>query len=82
MGPTAQDFRAAFGLGEDETTISVVDEQGVALAAIQGLNQKLEAKTQAAAERIYQLETENTELKQRLERLEYLLINRPNGDRQ
>jgi predicted nuclease with TOPRIM domain len=46
----------------------------VALAAIQGLNQKLEAKSQAAAERIYQLETENTELKQRLERLEYLLI--------
>jgi hypothetical protein len=37
MGPMAQDFRAAFGLGEDDTTISVVDEQGVALAAIQGL---------------------------------------------
>src|SRR5206468_1978185 len=37
MGPTAQDFRAAFGLGEDDTTISTVDEQGVALAAIQGL---------------------------------------------
>jgi hypothetical protein len=37
MGPTAQDFRAAFGLGEDERHISTVDAQGVALAAIQAL---------------------------------------------
>ncbi|HPY29195.1 MAG TPA: tail fiber domain-containing protein [Verrucomicrobiota bacterium] len=81
MGPMAQDFYAAFGLGADDKHIATVDADGVALAAIQGLNQKLEAKSQAAAERIYQLETENTELKQRLERLEYLLINKPNGER-
>jgi hypothetical protein len=37
LGPMAQDFRAAFGLGENDTTISTVDAQGVALAAIQGL---------------------------------------------
>ena len=37
MGPTAQDFYAAFGLGEDERHISTVDADGVALAAIQGL---------------------------------------------
>lgn len=37
VGPTAQDFRAAFGLGDDDTTINTVDAQGVALAAIQGL---------------------------------------------
>ena len=43
MGPMAQDFRSAFGLGENETTIATVDAQGVALAAIQGLNAKLEA---------------------------------------
>jgi len=42
IGPVAQDFQAAFGLnGGDDTHISVVDEGGVALAAIQGLNQKL-----------------------------------------
>ncbi|MEO8740656.1 MAG: hypothetical protein ABI537_13275, partial [Casimicrobiaceae bacterium] len=41
MGPMAQDFRAAFGLGETDTGISTVDADGVALAAIQGLNQKL-----------------------------------------
>ena len=44
LGPVAQDFHAAFGLGEDDTSISTVDESGVALAAIQGLNQKLNDK--------------------------------------
>ena len=42
MGPTAQDFRAAFGLGDGDTMIAAVDADGVALAAIQGLNAKLE----------------------------------------
>jgi len=37
LGPMAQDFRAAFGLGENDTTISTVDAQGVALAGVQGL---------------------------------------------
>jgi len=45
IGPMAQDFQAAFGLdGKDDKHISVVDEGGVALAAIQGLNQKLQEK--------------------------------------
>jgi hypothetical protein len=45
LGPMAQDFHAAFGLnGTDDKHISVVDEGGVALAAIQGLNQKLQEK--------------------------------------
>ena len=43
IGPMAQDFHAVFDLnGTDDKHISVVDEGGVALAAIQGLNQKLE----------------------------------------
>ena len=51
IGPMAQDFAAAFGVGENDTTISTVDADGVALAAIQGLNQKLEAElTQSRAE--------------------------------
>jgi hypothetical protein len=37
MGPMAQDLYAAFGLGEGDTTITGVDADGVALAAIQGL---------------------------------------------
>jgi hypothetical protein len=45
IGPMAQDFHTAFGLdGNDDKHISIIDEGGVALAAIQGLNQKLDEK--------------------------------------
>lgn len=47
IGPMAQDFYAAFGVGETDTGISAVDAQGVALAAIQGLkaeNAELKAR--------------------------------------
>jgi trimeric autotransporter adhesin len=37
MGPMAQDFSAAFGLGEDAHYIGTLDADGVALASIQGL---------------------------------------------
>jgi len=37
IGPMAQDFREAFGVGEDPKGISTVDADGVALTAIQGL---------------------------------------------
>jgi Flp pilus assembly pilin Flp len=37
IGPMAQDFHTAFGVGEDDTHINMVDANGVALAAIQGL---------------------------------------------
>ena len=59
-GPTAQDFRAAFGLGEDDTTISTVDAQGVALAAVQGLF----AVVQEKDGRIAVLESDVAALKQ------------------
>ncbi len=39
MGPIAQDFRKAFGLGESKRYIDSVDADGVALAAIKGLNE-------------------------------------------
>ena len=39
IGPMAQDFHAAFGLGpSDGRSIATVDADGVALAAIQALN--------------------------------------------
>ena len=66
VGPMAQDFYAAFQVGPDDKHITTVDEGGVALAAIQGLNQKLEARSQALA-------AENAELKARLEKLERLM---------
>ena len=54
----AQDFHASFGVGEDIRRINTVDADGVALAAIQGLNQKLaekDAEIQALRETVEEL---------------------------
>ena len=48
-GPVAQDFRSAFGLGDGDKTISTVDAEGVALAAIQGLYPAVPEKDQQLA---------------------------------
>ncbi len=50
MGPTAQDFYAAFGLGEGDTRINTVDADGVALAAIKGLHRIVKEKDVQIAE--------------------------------
>ena len=44
IGPMAQDFYAAFNVGEDDTHIATIDADGIALAAIQGLNEIVEEK--------------------------------------
>ncbi len=67
MGPMAQDFYAAFHLGGSDKTITTIDPDGVALAAIQGLNQKVESSSHQSEDRIQKLEAENVELKRRLE---------------
>jgi hypothetical protein len=76
IGPMAQDFQAAFGLdGTDDQHISVVDEGGVALAAIQGLNQKLNEKEaelqklKGKADKVDSLEKQNNLLAERLDEL-------------
>ncbi len=56
VGPMAEDFHAAFGLGHSDRQIATVDADGVALAAIQGLNAKLEAENAALRERLAALE--------------------------
>ena len=43
MGPMAQDFYAAFGLGADDKHIATVDADGVTFAAIQELNTRNQA---------------------------------------
>ena len=73
IGPMAQDFKAAFAVGESDTGITTIDADGVALAAIQGLNAKLEAERNALAEQVERLDSDNADLKARLERLEALL---------
>jgi len=48
VGPMAQDFYAAFGVGEDDRHITSIDEDGVALAAIKALA----AENRALRERV------------------------------
>jgi trimeric autotransporter adhesin len=73
LGPVAQDFYAAFGVGPDDKHIATVDESGVALAAIQGLNQKLEQQLKAKDAQIAALEAKSQSLEQRVEKLEKLV---------
>ncbi len=80
MGPMAQDFYAAFGLGGDDTHIATIDLDGVALAAIQGLyaqnqalqvdNAALQADNTDLHRRVDNLETRNADLEARLSVLE------------
>jgi hypothetical protein len=49
LGPMAQDFYAAFGLGEDERYINSADADGIALVSIQALYQILTALEQKTA---------------------------------
>jgi hypothetical protein len=59
LGPMAQDFAAAFGLGADDRHICTLDAAGVALAAIQGLH----ALVQAQQARVQALERQLTALR-------------------
>jgi hypothetical protein len=61
IGPMAQDFAAAFGVGEDEKQINLLDANGVALAAIQALT----AQVQAQQDELAQLRAELVELRRR-----------------
>lgn len=76
IGPMAQDFKTAFAVGESDTGITTIDADGVALAAIQGLNQRLEEQRSALEER----QAEISRLERRLEKLESLLRQRTGGD--
>jgi hypothetical protein len=62
IGPFAEDFAATFGYGNDDKHISTVDESGVAIAAIQGLNKKVESDNAA-------LKHENADLRSKLDAL-------------
>jgi hypothetical protein len=73
IGPMAQDFYSAFNVGTDDRHIAPIDEGGVALAAIQGLNQKLEKKLE-------QKQAEIAELRERLHRLEQIIHSTNGGE--
>lgn len=58
MGPVAEDFYAAFGLGESERSVMVQDMAGVSLAGVQALADRSDAQDA----RIAVLEAQNAEL--------------------
>jgi hypothetical protein len=83
IGPMAQDFKAAFYPGRDDKSISTLEFDGVELAAIQGLNQKVEErdakiqeqgseiqKLKEKADKVDSLERQNDLLAARLNELE------------
>jgi hypothetical protein len=62
VGPMAEDFHQAFGLGADDKHIAPGDQAGVALLAVQGLNRVVQEKDKEIAD-----------LKSRIETLEKLV---------
>lgn len=60
IGPMAQDFNQAFGVGDSDAYIYSVDANGVALAGLQALSEV----TDGQAERIARLEASNRELRE------------------
>jgi hypothetical protein len=65
LGPMAQDFRARFGLGDDDRTYFAVDAHGVALAAIQELDRVFAEQRR----RLEALERRNAQLERELRAL-------------
>lgn len=69
IGPMAQDFHAAFGLGHDDRRITTLDTDGVTLSAIKGLVEELRAQEAALAERERRIEALENEVEAIRERI-------------
>ena len=64
VGPMAQDFHTAFPFNGNDKMLNSADEAGITLAAIQGLNQKLETEVKQKDEKIGELEKRLDDLEQ------------------
>jgi len=73
IGPVAQDMYAAFGVGETDTGITTIDADGVALAAIKGLNQRLKDKDREFSELRAEKDRENAQLRAEMDELKALV---------
>ena len=76
IGPTAQDFKSAFGVGESETGITTVDADGVALAAIKGLAEELKDRDKT----IEELKTKSVAFESELRTIREQLSKLPPGN--
>ncbi len=82
IGPTAQDFHAAFGLGESDVRINTIDADGVALAAVKALEARtrdLQDGDAALRDRVATLAREHDALRTNLARVNASL-RRDNDD--
>jgi trimeric autotransporter adhesin len=70
IGPMAQDFKHAFYPGRDDKGITTLEFDGVELAAIQGLNQKLQEELNRQDAENARLKLQNDSLAERLDELE------------
>ncbi len=68
IGPVAQDFRRAFGLGTNDTSIGLLDVDGVNMAAIKALEKRTQELRTKSAE-VDALRSEVADLKRSLEDL-------------
>ena len=73
----AQDFKAAFYPGRDDKGITTLEVDGVALAAIQGLNQKLEEQLKTRDAEIRELRRTLAEVQSALRALAVQNAARP-----
>jgi len=71
VGPMAQDFAKAFGLGNDDTKIATLDVGGIALAAIKGLSESIDKRDTEIASLKWQI----AELRSMLEGQKKVLNN-------
>lgn len=83
MGPMAQDFYAAFKLGDSDTKIATIDPDGVALAGVQALDERTARQQQRIDALQQELDAKDrvlAALAQRLQRLEQQLAGPRKAD--
>lgn len=88
IGAVAQDFYTAFNLGDDDRHIGTLDAEGIALAAIQGLQEVVADKTSLIEHQQQEIEVLKTQLQslkdtnERLARVEALLAAQEQSTKQ
>jgi trimeric autotransporter adhesin len=77
LGPMAQEFKAAFYPGRDDRTITTLEFDGVELAAIQGLNQKLEQQIADQSAQLRERDARIAALEKTVADLKDLIVRAP-----
>ena len=81
IGPMGQDFYPLFKVGSDERSIAPIDEGGIAFAAIQGLNSKVDESAAELRRLVRQQQEQIEALKAQLDTLKASQPYLPSGRR-